>query len=619
MENELLQVGTIVALGISAQWLGWRLHLPSIPFLLLAGLLAGPIAGFLHPDAVFGKSLMPLVSISVALILFEGGLTLQLSELKEMGRTTWKLVTFGALITLVLVAAAAHFMLGIAQPVAILLGAILVVTGPTVVGPLLLHIRPRGSVGSILKWEGILIDPIGAVLAVLLFEAVVAGQMDAAPVIVAKGVFFTLCVGLGIGGTAAYLLVFFLRRYWIPEHLQTPVTVGLVILSFVVSNNLVHESGLLTVTLMGIILANQRQVQVRHVIEFKENLRVLLISSLFVLLAARLKWDHLTMINGWVILFVAFLILVVRPVAVLACTVPSRLSWRERGFLAWMAPRGIVAAAISSVFADRLAGAGYEGAQTLVALTFLVVASTVLVYGLTSPLVARFLKVSQPDAQGAVIIGAHPLARAIAQALKQFDIPTLLVDSNWSNVSTARVAGLRAHYGDAISERILEEIDFDDMGRVFAMTANNQVNSLATLHFADIFGRTETYQLPQAKNTGKNLDRSAPPAHLRGRTLFGVEQTFTRLNEQMELGGEVRVTKLTKEFSFDEFLKQHAGLATPLYAVTEAGNLRAFTAEDPFVPAVGNRIISLIRVDAQNGESDHREPEHHEPQNEDRD
>jgi NhaP-type Na+/H+ or K+/H+ antiporter len=476
------------------------------------------------------------------------------------------------------------------------------VTGPTVVGPLLLHIRPRGSVGSILKWEGILIDPIGAVFAVLVLEAVVAGQLEHAPAIMLLGVIKTLVVGVAIGGAAAVMLVLFLRRYWIPEHLQPPATVGVVVLSFVISNALVHESGLLTVTLMGVIMANQRYVQVRHVIEFKENLRILLISSLFILLAARLQWEHLQMFDLWVVAFMVALIVFVRPLAVLVCTARSRLSWSERGFIAWMAPRGIVAAAISSVFAERLELAGYEEAQALVALTFLVVATTVLVYGLTSPALARLLKVSQPDAQGAVIIGAHGLARAIASALKQVDIPTLLIDRNWSNISVARIEGLRAHYGDAISEHLLEEIDFDDMGRVFAITANNQVNSLAILHFADVFGRTGTYQLPQSKGSGRNLDRATPPAHLRGRTLFGKDQTFFRLNGLLEAGGEVRVTKLTREFTFDEFTKQHADNAVPLFSLTEQGNLRIFTAEDAFVPAAGSRLISLI---GPNGDHDH--------------
>ncbi len=593
MEHALLQLGSVIALGIFAEWLGWRLRLPSILFLLVFGALLGPLFHFVNPDALFGPLLMPLVSVSVALILFEGGLSLRRSELEVMGRVTWLLVTLGALITWVLLAAAAAVLLDMALPQAILLGSILVVTGPTVIGPLLRHIRPRGPAGSVLKWEGILIDPIGAALAVLVFEAVVAGRLEAAPGIVALGVVKTLAIGAVIGGVAAALLTVFLERYWIPEHLQTPATLALVVGAFVVSNRIQHEAGLLTVTVMGIVLANQQRVEVRHVIEFKENLRVVLLSTLFIILAARLESAYLAHIGAGAWIFLAVLILVARPVSVAVCAWGSRLSWAERGFLAWMAPRGIVAAAIASVFALRLEEANFPDAEQIVSVTFLVVASTVLLYGLTTGPLARLLHVSQPDPQGVLLVGAHPLARQMAAALDREKVRTLLVDSNWSNVTAARMDGLKAQLGDANSEYVLEDVDIAELGQMIAVTANNKVNAFAALVFADVFGRKGVYQLSAGPSGVKSREESLP-RHLRGRVLFDKDCTFEVLMRRVNAGAIIKTTKLTKEFPYSAFRAQYGDTAVPLFAVLENGRVHVFTPEESFTPPHGSRIISLV-------------------------
>lgn len=592
MEHALLQLGSVIALGILAEWLGWRLRLPAILFLLVFGALLGPLLHFVDPDALFGSLLMPLVSVSVALILFEGGLSLRRSELDVMGRVTWLLVTVGALITWVLLAAAASVLLDMELPQAILLGSILVVTGPTVIGPLLRHIRPRGPVGSVLKWEGILIDPIGAALAVLVFEAVVAGRIEAAPGMVALGVIKTLAIGAVVGGAAAILLILFLERYWIPEHLQTPATLALVVAAFVVSNRLQHEAGLLTVTLMGILLANQQRVEVRHVIAFKENLRVVLLSTLFIILAARLEPAYLAHIGGGAWLFLAVLILVARPVSVAICAWGSRLTWAERGFLAWMAPRGIVAAAIASVFALRLEEAHFANAEQMVAVVFLVVASTVLLYGLTAGPLARLLGVSQPNPQGVLFVGAHPLARQMAAALDRENVRTLLVDSNWSNVAAARMDGLKAQLGNANSEYVLEDVDVAELGRMIAVTANNKVNAFAALVFADVFGRRGVYQLSAGSPGTKSREESLPH-HLRGRTLFDENCTFDVLMRRVNAGAIIKTTKLTREFPYEAFRAQYGDTAVPLFAVLQNGRVHVFTPEEPFTPPPGTRLISL--------------------------
>jgi len=430
-ESILLRLASIVILGIGAEWLAWRLRLPSILLLLIFGFIAGAATNFLNPDILLGDLLLPLVSIAVALILFEGGLNLRLTELRKSGGVVRNLITVGLLVTWLIGAGAAYFVLGLNLALAILLGAILVVTGPTVIMPLLRHLRLGGQTGSILKWEGVVIDPLGAILAVLVFQAVLAGEIQAATPLIVLSLLKTILIGGVIGALGALLVILLLQRYWVPDFLHSMISLMVVIAAFLAANLIQIESGLLAATVMGIILANQNRVSVRHIAEFKENLRVLLISSLFILLAARLQMSDLAAVSVGSIAFLAILILVARPASVALSTLGSKLKWRERLCLAWLAPRGIVAAAVASVFALRLSEAGYPQAELLVSLTFIVIAGTVAIYGLSAPAVARWLKVAESNPQGVLIVGSHAWARTIAQTLQAEKYRVLLVDCNW--------------------------------------------------------------------------------------------------------------------------------------------------------------------------------------------
>ncbi|HYQ92220.1 MAG TPA: cation:proton antiporter, partial [Candidatus Competibacteraceae bacterium] len=315
-EPLLAQLASIPILGISTQWLAWRLELPAILLLLLFGLLAGPVTGLLQPEALLGPLLPPVVSLAVAVILFEGGLSLTLAELGHLGPVVRRLLTVGSLFTWAGSTGAAYYLLGFSLPLAALLGAILVVTGPTVIGPLLRHVRPQDRLALILRWEGIVIDPLGAILAVLVFEAVLAGGLSQATAKLATALLTTLAVGGLFGLLGAGLTVVLFKRYWIPDFLHSPMVLVLVIGCFTGANELRQESGLLAMTMMGIILANQGQVAIKHVSEFKENLSVLLVSSLFILLAARLQLSDLSQLDLASLGFLGVLILLLRPGAV---------------------------------------------------------------------------------------------------------------------------------------------------------------------------------------------------------------------------------------------------------------------------------------------------------------
>ncbi len=266
-EHLLVGLAGIIILGIGAQWLAWRLRLPSILLLLLFGFAAGPATGFLDPDALLGDLLPPVVSLSVAVILFEGGLSLSFTELRQIGTVVRNLVSVGALVTWLVTAGAAHFILDLSAALAVLLGAILVVTGPTVIVPLLRHVRPVGPVNSILKWEGILIDPIGAMLAVLVFEAILAGGFQEATTLALTGVLNTVVIGGVNGVLGAMVLTFLLKRYWIPDFLHNAFSLMVVVGAFTASNVMQAESGLLAVIVMGMTLANQKMITVKHIVK----------------------------------------------------------------------------------------------------------------------------------------------------------------------------------------------------------------------------------------------------------------------------------------------------------------------------------------------------------------
>ena len=594
-EHLLVGLTLILVLGIAARWIAWRLHLPSILLLLLSGIAIGPVTGFLNPDEIFGELLLPLVSISVAVILFEGGLSLSLADLREIGSIVRNLVTLGVLVTWVITTGAAYLILGFDFPLALLLGAILVVTGPTVVIPLLRHVRPKGRIGSIVKWEGILNDPVGALLAVLVYEAILAGGFHGGARAIVEQFFTSVAVGCAVGFVGAALMVVLLKFYWIPDFLHNAFSLMMVVSVFTVSNIWEAESGLLATTVMGIALANQKFCPVKHIVEFKENLRVLMISSVFIILSARLRISDLAEVGFSGVVFLAVLMMVARPAAVAISTMGSGLSSAERKFLAWMAPRGIVAAAVSSIFSVRLTEAGVAQAEQLLPVTFLVIIGTVTIYGLGAFPVARRLGVAQLDPQGALIVGAHSWARAIGQALEREGVRVTLVDSNRAHVAAANLAGLPARYGAILSEKVLDEIDLYGISRLLAVTSNDDANSLAALYFAEIFGRAEVYQISPG-NGDSSGRKSTSPEHLAGRFLFGEAVTYDHLSRMFDAGATVKTTRITEKFDYAAFRRMYGESAVPMFVIGEEGELSVVTAESSARPRAGQTLFSLVKA-----------------------
>jgi NhaP-type Na+/H+ or K+/H+ antiporter len=591
----VISFAVILSLGVVAQCLAWRLKLPSILALLLFGFLAGPVTHLIRPEELAGERLLVIVTLCVGLILFEGGMSLRVADLKQSGRVVWRLVSYGAIVTAVICAVAARYVAGTSGPISALLGALLVVTGPTVIGPLLQHVRPVGAVGPILRWEGIVIDPIGALCAVTVFTALNLAGHTGGLTVVLLGALRTIGLGALFGLLAAGVVIVLLRRHWVPDYLHNPVTLMMVVVALVVSNRIEPESGLFAVTVMGVALANQKWVAVHHIAEFKETLSVLLVSCLFILLSARLQLSQITGLSWRAVAFLAVVILVARPLAVLVATIGSELKSRERVFLAAMAPRGIVAAAVSSVFALRLREANVPDAEKLVPLVFVVIVGTVVIYGFTAAPLGRWLGVARPDAQGCLIVGAHPVGRAIGLALQQSQQTVLMVDTNRAAISQARLEGLATFNGSIIGPQAEEKLDLSGIGRMLAITPNDEVNALACVRFAKVFGRSEVYQLaPSRPEADSNLNRSRTEMseRLRGRQLFSASCTLSDLESRLGSGAVVKRTLLTDVFTLESFRSTHPD-AVAMFLVASNGDLSLVTDDLPSTSRAGQSVISL--------------------------
>ena len=593
-EEILIGLASVITLGISAQWLAWRTKLPAILVLLTFGIIAGPITGFIDPDRLLGDLLSPFVSISVAIILFEGGLSLSMDEFRKIGGVVIKLITIGILVTWTLAALAAYYFLGLGLEISVLFGAILIVTGPTVIIPLLRQVRPTETAGSVIKWEGIVNDPIGAMMAVLVFEIIVAGGFSHISGHAGMVIITTIVDGTFFGALGAGIMYIAMKRHWLPDYLQNPVTLMVVIAIFTASNSLQHESGLLAVTVMGIMLANQKSVRVKHIIEFKENLQVLLISTLFILLASRLTMNDFTYFNMGSLLFLLALFFVVRPASIYLSTIGSKLTFKEKTFIAWMAPRGIVAAAISAIFALRLEQEGYAEAGQLVPYTFIVIIATVAIYGLSAKPVARLLGVAKAEPHGVLFLGAHEWTRMLAHTLQDLGLKVILADSNWENISKARKSGINTYYGNILSEYAVDEIDLEGVGILLALTPNDEVNSLASLRFSEEFGTSYVFQLAQSASSKRRLKDSAE--FLGGRTLFSNDANYQFIQDFMENDITVTSTKITDEFTFKDYQNLYGTQSIPVF-VYAGDTVEPFAVDNPPSPQTGNIIVALTVAD----------------------
>lgn len=590
--STVLLLASIGVLSLFCQWLAWRVRMPAILFLLAGGIAAGPFFGFLVPEAVFGELLFPVISLAVAIILFEGSLTLRLAEIRGHGKMVRNLIPVGSIVTCIIGTLSVRWLLDVSWPVAMLFGAISIVTGPTVIAPLLRSVRPKSNLANILRWEGIIIDPVGALLAVLVFEGIISwGQGN----VFGHSLYIfgkTLMVGFLIGAIAGYLNGLVLRKHLVPQYLHNAGTLTFMLGVYALSNEIAHESGLLTVTVMGIWMANMKQVPIESILEFKESLSVLLISALFIILAARVEFSAIAELGWGLALVLAILMLVARPLSIFLSAIGTKLNWREKLFLSWIAPRGIVAAAVSALFAFQLQKLGYESAGTLVPLVFMLIIATVTLQSLTARPVAKMLKVDEPAAYGFLVLGANPVARMIGLALKKSDVPVTLADTNWENVRQARMENLQTYFGNPVSEHASTHLDLTGIGNLLVISPYKHMNSLATYHFLDWFGDHSVYSLAEGDQDQKARHQTAEKIQMT-RGLFG-GVSYAKLASLASQDYTMRTTQLSDEFSYDDFLNQFQRQALVLFVFDSKGHVMPVMDMETLKPEKDWMLISLV-------------------------
>lgn len=535
------ELAGIIVLGIAAQWIAWRLRLPAILPLIIFGLLVGPISTFftegghklINPrfdgeSGLFpGDSLFFFVSLSIGIILFEGGLTLKFSELKNTQRSIFRLISLGSLVTFIGAGLAAYFIMGLDPAISFLFAGLIIVTGPTVIAPILQNIPLNRNVATVLKWEGILIDPIGALVAVLVYEFIQSSGGGVDFTLTALTTFVKVVVtgtGFGLlGGLALYQII---KRNWVPHFLLNIFILAFVLFIFVDSDIVAHESGLLSVVVMGLVLANKDTPKIKEIMTFKESISVLLISILFILLAANINISDLQLITeDWrpIALF-GFVALILRPLSVFLSTAGGNLDFREKLFISWVGPRGIVAAGIASLFGLELVDQGIPGAEYITPLVFMIVLGTVLLNATTARMVARLLGVIQDDSDSVLIVGASNFAITIGEYLKDQGRTVHLVDSNDRNIARAKKRGLHGIVANIYNDDLSDEYELLDVGYLLAFTGSNEVNAYALNQYHDIFGERGSYRLITSEEMKQGKAVKEP-------TVFSYHGDFLDLSE----------------------------------------------------------------------------------------
>ncbi|MEM8749134.1 MAG: sodium:proton antiporter [Pseudomonadota bacterium] len=590
MSGLIFKLALIGVAGISAQWAAWRLRIPAIAILLIVGFILGPMTGYVNPQVDLGDVYKPIVALSVAIILFEGGLTLNFREIRETSSAVRAIILLGGPMVWAFSALSAHYAAGLSWPSAIILGAILVVTGPTVIMPLLRQAKLGHRPASLLRWEAIVNDPIGALFAVVSFEVylVVHGAHQADDLI------FTLVAGFATAIIGGYLAGRGIARSFVsghvPEYLKAPILLATVLFVYAVSDAVLKESGLLTVTVMGITLANSRIASLAEMRRFKETVTVLLVSGLFILLTASLDLNALYALGWGALTFVLLILFVVRPTAIMLATIGRGVSLRERILVSWIAPRGIVAVAVSGLFGGELVEMGVADGDQLIALTFAVVASTILLHGFSLGPLASLLNLKSADRPGVLIVGGSKWSYALAQTLKEAKAPVLLADSNWNHLRDARLGDIPNFFGEILSETAHHSVSFNRYAHLITATDNDAYNAMVCTTFGPEMGRGNVFQI----GTGKDeTERQALSFTLGGRPIFQPGRTYDTLNEQLADGWQFQTTQLTDAFGFSEYLDSRSSETRIICWIRENGEIRFRSVNKDAEPVKGDTIIAF--------------------------
>ncbi|WP_372801204.1 cation:proton antiporter [Paracoccus seriniphilus] len=578
--------------GVGAQWLAWRFRLPAIVLMLAAGLFLGPVTEIFVPSRDIGDVIPPMIALAVAVILFEGGLTLSFKKLADARPGVRRLVYIGAPLGWLMSSLALVFVAGLGWESAIVFGGIMIVTGPTVIAPLLRQAKLTSRPAQILQWEGIVNDPIGALVAVFALEIVLVRNTG----VTWGEALAQLVLGIGfaavIGVLAGYMVVQAFRRGWVPEYMKVPLLFVTVLGVFAGADSLLHESGLLAVTVMGLVIANADLPSYHELHRFKEHATILLVSGVFILLAASIRFETLAQLNWWRAgLFVASVVLIARPVTVMLSLIGTNLPIKERLLIALTGPRGVVLVAVSGIFAERLVNEGIEDGALIAPLAFVLVLVTVVLHGFTLAPLARRMGLTSGDRPGLLIVGGSLFATGLAKALEKADVNVLITDTNRDHLRTARAVGVQTFYGDILGDAAEHNVEFIAYGAILAASDNDAYNTLVATDLAPEFGRDSIWQLARHK---EDRARHALPTQLGGQTIEG-NRTLAQYLELLGEGWIFRTTRLTEEYRLEAWREARPG-AIPL-AVVQNGQLWLVNSEDDLVDKPDIYIVSMLPPD----------------------
>lgn len=579
----------VVFIGILSQWMAWRFRMPAIVVMSVVGLIVGPFLGMINPEESMGELFSPIISFAVAIILFEGSLNLDFKEIRGFNKPVLRITTIGAFIAWIAGSLAAHYIAGLSLSVAFIIGGLFIVTGPTVILPLLRQAKLKPRPAAILKWEGIVVDPFGALLAVFAFEVIRFLNSEVTLnsfLLFFVASIFAVILGSGVGW-------FFGRSFdrgGVPEYLKSPVLLAVVIFVFVLADEIMQQTGLLAVTAMGMVMANMNLSSIKDIRHFKENISVLLISGIFVMLTASLSSEVLLEILNWkIILYVAAMLFFVRPLSIWVSTIGTELNWREKLLIGWIAPRGIVALTVSGYFASILKDHGYQDADILTALTFALVFGTVVLHGFTIGPLAKRLNLTTTDESGVLIVGGSRFAAELAKSIKETNNDVLLVDRNWASLAQARNYGIQIHNGDILREQQDYDVDLTPYKFMLAITRSDSYNAHVCEDFAPSLGRENLYQVsvPTAEESARTV------SGVGGQELFTPGVTIRELEKRVNSGHVIRKTLITPQYSYTQYLRERDDKSVLLYILRADNSIKFYSPAIELQAKAGDAVVTL--------------------------
>lgn len=591
MDQIPLKLAIIASGGIFAQWIAWRLRLPAIVLLLVTGFAIGPATGYIDPASDFGDIYRPVVSMAVAVILFEGGLTLNLAGIRETSKAVRRLILLGGPLVWLMTTLSARFVVGLSWPSSLVLGAILVVTGPTVVMPLLRQTQLTSRPASLLRWEAIVNDAVGALFAVIAFETflVVHGSHDPTSLVVSLVLAALVAVGGGYAAGSGIAWAF--SRGLVPEYLKAPLLLAAVLAAHALTNLILEEAGLLTVTVMGIRLANSRIASLAEMRRFKETITILLVSGLFLLLTAALDMQALRTLDLRVAGFVFLVMFVIRPIAVFLATLGTGVKPAEQLFVGWIAPRGVVAVAVSGLFAVALSDNGVADGAEIVPIVFGVVVATVFAHGFTIVPLARLLELTSSAKPGVLFVGGSGVTTALAKLLKEHGVPVLVADSDWGRIREPRLADLPVYFGEILSEDAHDTVDAKRFAAVIAATPIDAYNTLVCTDLGPEVGRNNVFEI---RSGPRPPERQSLNFTLGGRPLTS-DPEMRLLDFQLDqaLGWGFQATRITEEFRYAAYKENRAPETRVILWKKPSGRLVFMTSTKSGSPEPGDVVIAF--------------------------